>query len=191
MDFFEEIAKFRAARRIWATVMREKYGAKNPRSLLMRFHTQTSGASLTWQQPYNNIVRTAIEALAAVLGGTQSLHTNSFDEAWALPTEQAVQVALRTQQIIAEETGVTERHRPARGLVLRGMADRAARGGGLQVLREDRQRRWAAERHQVRLSAEGDSRELLQALQARRERRGRHSRRQQVLRRRRRRPSTP
>ena len=105
MDFFEEIAKFRAARRVWATVLREKYGAKNPRSLLMRFHTQTSGASLTWQQPYNNVVRTALEALAAVLGGTQSLHTNSFDEAWALPTEEAVQVALRTQQIIAEETG--------------------------------------------------------------------------------------
>jgi methylmalonyl-CoA mutase N-terminal domain/subunit len=105
MDFFEEIAKFRAARRVWATVLREKYGAKSPRSLLMRFHTQTSGASLTWQQPYNNVVRTAIEALAAVLGGTQSLHTNSFDEAWALPTEEAVQVALRTQQIIAEETG--------------------------------------------------------------------------------------
>ncbi|TMP98790.1 MAG: hypothetical protein E6K99_06705, partial [Thaumarchaeota archaeon] len=107
MDFFEEIAKFRAARRIWATVMREKYGAKDPRSLLMRFHTQTSGASLTWQQPLNNIVRTTIEALAGVLGGTQSLHTNSFDEAWALPTEKAVEVALRTQQIIAEETGVS------------------------------------------------------------------------------------
>jgi len=107
MDFFEEIAKFRAARRIWATVLREKYGAKKARSLLMRFHTQTSGASLTWQQPYNNIVRTALEALAAVLGGTQSLHTNSYDEAMALPTEHAVQVALRTQQIIAEETGVT------------------------------------------------------------------------------------
>ncbi len=106
MDFFEEIAKFRAARRIWATVLREKYGAKNPRSLLMRFHTQTSGASLTWQQPHNNIVRTALEGLAAVLGGTQSLHTNSYDEAWALPTEEAVRVALRTQQIIAEETGV-------------------------------------------------------------------------------------
>jgi len=108
MDFFEEIAKFRAARRIWATVLREKYGAKKARSLLMRFHTQTSGASLTWQQPYNNVVRTALEALAAVLGGTQSLHTNSYDEAMALPTEQAVQVALRTQQIIAEETGVTK-----------------------------------------------------------------------------------
>ena len=106
MDFFEEIAKFRAARTIWATVLREKYGVKDKRSLLMRFHTQTSGASLTWQQPVNNVVRTAIEALAAVLGGTQSLHTNSYDEAWALPTEQAVEVALRTQQIIAEETGV-------------------------------------------------------------------------------------
>jgi methylmalonyl-CoA mutase, N-terminal domain len=106
MDFFEEIAKFRAARRVWATVLRERYGVRDKRSLLMRFHTQTSGASLTWQQPLNNVVRTAIEALAAVLGGTQSLHTNSFDEAWALPTEQAVEVALRTQQIIAEETGV-------------------------------------------------------------------------------------
>ncbi|MBI3859446.1 MAG: methylmalonyl-CoA mutase [Thaumarchaeota archaeon] len=106
MDFFEEIAKFRAARRIWATVLKEKYGVTDKRSLLMRFHTQTSGASLTWQQPLNNIVRTAIEGLAAVLGGTQSLHTNSYDEAWALPTEQAVQVALRTQQVIAEETGV-------------------------------------------------------------------------------------
>src|SRR5208283_342660 len=107
MDFFEEIAKFRAARRVWATVLREKYGAKKARSLLMRFHTQTSGASLTWEQPLNNIVRTTIEALAAVLGGTQSLHTNSYDEAWALPTEKAVEVALRTQQIIAEETGST------------------------------------------------------------------------------------
>jgi methylmalonyl-CoA mutase N-terminal domain/subunit len=106
MDFFEEIAKFRAARRIWARVLSEKYGVKDKRSLLMRFHTQTSGVSLTWQQPLNNIVRTTIEALAAVLGGTQSLHTNSFDEAWALPTEKAVEVALRTQQVIAEETGV-------------------------------------------------------------------------------------
>jgi methylmalonyl-CoA mutase N-terminal domain/subunit len=106
MEFFEEIAKFRAARRIWATVLREKYGVKSPRSLLMRFHSQTSGASLTWQQPLNNIIRTTVEALAGILGGTQSLHTNSFDEAWALPTEKAVEVALRTQQIIAEETGV-------------------------------------------------------------------------------------
>ncbi len=108
MDFFEEVAKFRAARRIWSTVLREKYRAKNPRSLLMRFHTQTSGASLTWQQPLNNIVRTAVEALAAILGGTQSLHTNSYDEAWALPTQEAALIALRTQQIMAEETGVAD-----------------------------------------------------------------------------------
>ncbi len=106
IDFFEEIAKYRAARRIWAREMRETFGAKNPRSWLMRFHTQTAGVSLTAQQPLNNIVRTAIEALAAVLGGTQSLHTNSYDEALALPTEEAVRVAVRTQQIIAEETGV-------------------------------------------------------------------------------------
>ncbi len=103
LDFFEEIAKMRAARRIWARTLKEKYGAKNPRSLLCRFHTQTAGCSLTAQQPYNNIIRTAYEALAAVFGGTQSLHTNSMDETWALPTEEAVTIALRTQQIIAEE----------------------------------------------------------------------------------------
>jgi methylmalonyl-CoA mutase N-terminal domain/subunit len=108
MDFFEEVAKFRAARRIWARVMKEKFRARDPRSMLLRFHTQTSGASLTWQQPLNNIVRTAIEAFAAVLGGTQSLHTNSYDEAWALPSEEAATIALRTQQIIAEETGVAD-----------------------------------------------------------------------------------
>jgi len=108
MDLFEEVAKFRAARRIWAHVMKNRFRARDPRSMLLRFHTQTSGASLTWQQPLNNIVRTAIEALAAVLGGTQSLHTNSYDEAWALPTEEAATIALRTQQIIAEETGVAD-----------------------------------------------------------------------------------
>src|SRR4029077_17389325 len=100
-DFFEEIAKYRAARRIWARVLRERYGAKTERALLMRFHTQTAGVSLTAQQPQVNIVRTAIEALAAVLGGTQSLHTNSYDEALALPTEHAARLALRTQQVIA------------------------------------------------------------------------------------------
>src|SRR5712692_9248372 len=115
MDFFEEVAKFRAARRIWARVLREKYKAKDPRSLLLRTHAQNSGASLTWQQPLNNIVRTTIEALATVLGGTQSLHTNSYDEAWALPSEQAAIVALRTQQIIAEETGVTDAIDPLGG----------------------------------------------------------------------------
>ncbi len=106
-DFFEEIAKLRAARRMWAVIMRERFGAKNPRSWLLRTHTQTAGCSLTAQQPLNNIVRVAIQALAGVLGGTQSLHTNSMDETLALPSEQAVLVALRTQQIIAEETGVT------------------------------------------------------------------------------------
>jgi methylmalonyl-CoA mutase, N-terminal domain len=106
-DFFEEIAKYRAARRIWHKAMVERYKSQNPRSWAMRFHTQTAGCSLTAQQPYNNVVRTAIQALAAVLGGTQSLHTNSLDEAWALPTEFAATIALRTQQIIAHETGVT------------------------------------------------------------------------------------
>jgi len=115
LDFFEEIAKYRAARRIWATVLRERYGAKSERSLLMRFHTQTAGVSLTAQQPEVNIVRTAIEALAAVLGGTQSLHTNSFDEALALPTEDAVRLALRTQQVIAHETGVVNTIDPLGG----------------------------------------------------------------------------
>src|SRR6476619_884687 len=115
LDFFEQISKYRAARRIWATLMRDKYGAKNPRSWLMRFHTQTAGVSLTAQQPEVNIVRTAIEALAAVLGGTQSLHTNSYDEALALPTEDAVRIALRTQQVIAHETGVVNSIDPLGG----------------------------------------------------------------------------
>jgi len=105
LDFFEEIAKFRAARRIWARHMKDKYGAKDPRSWMLRFHTQTAGCSLTAQQPENNIVRTAFQAMAAVLGGTQSLHTNSMDETLALPTEKAVEIALRTQQIIAHESG--------------------------------------------------------------------------------------
>jgi methylmalonyl-CoA mutase N-terminal domain/subunit len=115
IDFFEEIAKLRAARRIWAREMRETYGARNPRSWLMRTHVQTAGVSLTAQQPLNNITRTAIEALAGVLGGTQSLHTNSYDEALALPTEEAVRIALRTQQIIAHETGVANTIDPLGG----------------------------------------------------------------------------
>ncbi|MDE3089639.1 MAG: methylmalonyl-CoA mutase family protein [Chloroflexota bacterium] len=114
-DFFEEIAKYRAARRIWAKWMREKIGAKNPRSWLMRFHTQTAGVSLTAQQPMNNVARVALQALAAVLGGTQSLHTNSLDEAWALPSESAATIALRTQQIIANESGVTNTIDPLGG----------------------------------------------------------------------------
>jgi methylmalonyl-CoA mutase, N-terminal domain len=115
IDFFEEIAKYRAARRIWAREMKETYGATKEESMRLRFHTQTAGVSLTAQQPLNNIVRTALEALAAVMGGTQSLHTNSFDEALALPTEEAVRVALRTQQIIATETGVTNTADPLGG----------------------------------------------------------------------------
>ncbi|MBN2568811.1 MAG: methylmalonyl-CoA mutase, partial [Deltaproteobacteria bacterium] len=115
IDFFEEICKMRAARRIWARVMRERFKAKNPRSWWMRFHTQTAGCSLTAQQPYNNVVRTAIEALAAVLGGTQSLHTNSLDEVLCLPSDHAVEIALRTQQIIAEETGVANTIDPLAG----------------------------------------------------------------------------
>jgi methylmalonyl-CoA mutase, N-terminal domain len=115
VDFFEEIAKFRAARRIWARELRDTYDAKDPRSLLMRTHAQTAGVSLTAQQPLNNIVRTATEALSAVLGGTQSLHTNSYDEALALPTEEAVRIALRTQQVIAHETGVTNTIDPLGG----------------------------------------------------------------------------
>src|SRR5438552_2526367 len=114
-DFFEEIAKYRAARRIWHKAMVERYKSKNPRAWALRFHTQTAGCSLTAQQPYNNVVRTAIQALAAVLGGTQSLHTNSLDEAWALPTEFAATIALRTQQIIAHETGVTNTVDPLGG----------------------------------------------------------------------------
>ncbi|MBA3262828.1 MAG: methylmalonyl-CoA mutase family protein, partial [Thermoleophilaceae bacterium] len=115
IDFFEEIAKYRAARRIWARELRDSFGARDERSLLMRFHSQTAGVSLTAQQPLNNVVRTATEALSAVLGGTQSLHTNSFDEALALPTEEAVRLALRTQQIIAHETGVTNTIDPLGG----------------------------------------------------------------------------
>jgi len=115
IDFFEEIAKFRAARRIWAKIMRERFMAKNPRSWMLRFHTQTAGCSLTAQQPYNNVVRTAYEALAAVLGGTNSLHTNSLDETYAIPTEEAAMIALRTQQVLAEETGVANTIDPLAG----------------------------------------------------------------------------
>ncbi|PYM60765.1 MAG: methylmalonyl-CoA mutase, partial [Candidatus Rokuibacteriota bacterium] len=114
-DFFEEIAKLRAARRMWATIMRERFGVTDPRAMLLRTHTQTAGAALTAQQPLNNVVRVALQALAAVLGGAQSLHTNSFDETWALPTEEAVTVALRTQQILAEETGVASTVDPLGG----------------------------------------------------------------------------
>ena len=115
LDFFEEVAKYRAARRLWAKIMKERFGARDPRSLMIRFHTQTAGCTLTAQQPLNNVVRVAFQALAAVLGGTQSLHTNSMDEALCLPSEQAVQIALRTQQLIANETGVADSVDPLGG----------------------------------------------------------------------------
>jgi methylmalonyl-CoA mutase N-terminal domain/subunit len=115
LDFFEEVAKFRAARRLWAKIMKERFKAKNPKSMMVRFHTQTAGCTLTAQQPTNNIVRVAFQALAAVLGGTQSLHTNSMDEALSLPSEEAVQTALRTQQLIAHETGVSDTVDPLAG----------------------------------------------------------------------------
>jgi methylmalonyl-CoA mutase N-terminal domain/subunit len=115
MNFFEEVAKFRAARRLWARVMKERFGAQNPKSMMLRFHTQTGGATLTAQQPENNIVRTAYEAMAAVLGGTQSLHTNSYDEALSLPTERSVTIALRTQQLLGYETGVADTADPLAG----------------------------------------------------------------------------
>jgi len=128
-DLFEEVAKFRAARRVWAKVMRDRYGAKDPRSWMLRFHTQTAGASLTAQQPYNNIVRVAIQALAAVFGGTQSLHTNSLDETLALPTEQAARIALRTQQIIAYESGVINTVDPLGGsFYVEELTDRMEKG---------------------------------------------------------------
>src|SRR5277367_3708781 len=114
-NFLEEVAKFRAARRIWAHLMRDRYGAKNPRSWMLRFHAQTAGSTLTAQQPENNIVRTTLQALAAVLGGTQSLHTNGYDEALALPTEEAARVALRTQQVLAYESGVVQTIDPLAG----------------------------------------------------------------------------
>ncbi len=136
--FLEEVAKFRAARRLWARIMRERFGAQDPRSWRLRFHTQTAGSTLTAQQPMNNVVRVTLQALAAVLGGTQSLHTNSMDEALALPTEQAVQVALRTQQIIAHESGVADTHRPAGRFVCRRGADRRDRGAGPGLPAADR-----------------------------------------------------
>ena len=125
----EEVAKFRAARRIWAHIMRDEFGAKNPKSQMLRFHTQTAGVQLTAQQPEVNLVRVAIQALGAVLGGTQSLHTNSYDEAIALPTEKAARLALRTQQVIANETDLTADRRPVRRLVRRRVDDRRRRGG--------------------------------------------------------------
>ena len=139
-DFFEEIAKLRAARRMWAKIMKERFGAKNPKSLLLRTHCQTAGVSLTAQQPTNNVVRVAVQALAGVLGGTQSLHTNSMDETLALPTEQSVMVALRTQQIIAEESGVTNMIDPLGGSwAVEALTDRMEKDAFAYIDRIDEQ----------------------------------------------------
>jgi methylmalonyl-CoA mutase N-terminal domain/subunit len=137
-DFLEEVAKLRAARRMWARIMKDRFGAKNPKSMMLRTHAQTAGASLTAQQPINNVVRVAIQALAGVLGGIQSLHTNSMDETLALPTEQAVMVALRTQQVIAEETGVTNTIDPFGGsYAVEALTDRMEREANEYIRRID------------------------------------------------------
>ncbi|MGH7749748.1 MAG: methylmalonyl-CoA mutase family protein, partial [Candidatus Dormibacteria bacterium] len=170
-DFFEEVAKFRAARSLWAGIMRDRFGARDPRSQALRFHAQTSGATLTAQQPLNNVVRVAVQALAAVCGGTQSLHTNSYDEALALPTEQAAEIALRTQQLIAHEAGAANVADPMGGSYLvesltsrlidasRELMDRVEELGGAVAAIEDnfyqRQIQDSAYRHQ-RLVEAGD-----------------------------------
>ena len=155
-NFLEEIAKFRAARRIWARVMKERFGAKDPRSQMLRFHAQTAGSTLTAQQPENNVVRVALQAMAAVLGGAQSLHTNSKDEALALPSEAAAKLALRTQQIIAHETGVADVIDPLRGQLHARAAHRRARAAGRGVPREDRRPRRDGRGDRQGLSAAGD-----------------------------------
>ena len=180
IDFFEEIAKYRAARRIWARELRDTFGARKPESWRMRFHTQTAGVSLTAQQPLNNIVRTAIEALAGVLGGTQSLHTNSYDEALALPTEQAVRIALRTQQIIAEETGVTNTIDPLGGAYfVESLTDRMEEQR-LRLLPQDRRARRDGRGGQARLPPARDRRRRVRAADRDR-RRPAHRRRRQPL----------
>ena len=163
IDFFEEIAKYRAARRIWAREMRETFGAKKPESWRMRFHTQTAGVSLTAQQPLVNIVRTTIEALAGVLGGTQSLHTNSYDEALALPTEEAVRIALRTQQVIAHESGVTNTVDPLGGSYFIEKLTDEMESRRLRLLRPDRRARRDGRRDRGELPPARDRRRRLRA----------------------------
>ncbi len=187
IDFFEEIAKYRAARRIWARELKETFGAKNPKSWLMRFHTQTAGVSLTAQQPLNNIVRTTIEALAGVLGGTQSLHTNSYDEALALPTEEAVRIALAHAADHRPRDGRREHDRPARRLVLRRGADGRDGGEGLRVLRQDRRAGRNGRRREGELPAARDRRRRLPSADRDRHRPATRRRRQRLHRRRRRR----
>ncbi len=154
-DLFEEVAKFRAARRVWAHIMKERFGAKNPKSLMLRFHTQTGGSTLTAQQPENNVVRVAVQALAAVLGGTQSLHTNSRDEALALPSEDSVRIALRTQQILAYESGVAETPDPWPFLIS-GEPDRVHRDRSVGLHTAHRRSGRSSEGYRKRLYPAGD-----------------------------------
>ena len=178
IDFFEEIAKYRAARRIWARELRERYGARDERSWLMRFHTQTAGASLTAQQPLNNITRTAIEALAGVLGGTQSLHTNSYDEALALPTEESVHRRAAHPADPRRGDRRREHDRPARRQLLRRSADRPCRGAGVRVLRPHRRARRDDRGRQAGLPPARDRRRRIRTPTAHRRRRARRRRRQ-------------
>ena len=179
-DFLEEIAKFRAARRIYAHLMRDRFGAKDPRSMMLRFHVQTAGSTLTAQQPDVNIVRTALQAMAAVLGGAQSLHTNSRDEALALPTEESARIALRTQQIIAYETGVTNTVDPVGGSeYIEGLTDSIERGVH-EYLQDHRGRRRHAARHRDRLHPERDPERRLRLPARHRDRRTRRGRRESL-----------
>ena len=191
IDFFEEIAKLRAARRIWAREMRDTYGAKNERSLLMRTHVQTAGVSLTAQQPLNNIIRTTIEALAGVLGGAQSLHTNSYDEALALPTEDAVRIALRTQQIVAHESGVASTADPLGGSYFVEALTDELEAPGVRVLPPDRRARRHGRRGEAELSPARDRGCRLRAAVQDRPRRAGRRRRQPARPRRRDAPADP
>ena len=179
-DFIEEVAKFRAARRLWARVMRERFRAKNPRSWMLRFHTQTAGSTLTAQQPENNIVRTAVEAMAAVLGGTQSLHTNGYDEALALPTEEAARIALRTQQIVAYESGVAQTVDPFAGSYFVEASTNRIEQEAERLFRKNRRIRWHAARHRKRLGPAGDPERRLRLPAPRRNRRSSSRRREQI-----------
>ena len=161
INFLEEVAKFRAARRLWAKIMKERFKAKDPRSWMLRFHTQTGGCTLTAQQPLNNLIRTTFQAMAAVLGGCQSLAVCSYDEALALPTEDSVRLSLRTQQIIAHESGADRYGGSAGRVVLHGDVDRRDRKAGRRIHRQDRPDRRGGRGHRKRIHPAGGSGELL------------------------------
>ena len=185
INFFEEIAKYRALRRLWARIMKERFGAEDPRSMMLRTHTQTGGSTLTAQQPENNIVRAAIQALAAALGGVQSMALSCYDEALAIPTEKAQKIAVRTQQIIAEEIGVTDTIDPMAGSLLPRVADRRARAARRRGDGEDREDGRRGRGDRLRLLPQGDPRRGLPVGAGRQRGRARRRRRQQVPRRRR------